>query len=278
MEEYEKAGLRFVDIDAYVNIDKEQDRERAKQQWTSFFKNGLRIKSPMEDNKSIDIILSKIGKNAPKLNKEELLIYTKVLKELAEAFPNKQLEPIQVLTTDEEIEISDAVYFSSKYDPEQDWQRQTLVRIGPFLSDKYLETGDIKSWKDLFKKVGVRERAPSEMVEKYAVEFVSNMLGRDYVEPSHNGHDLIYSKDGVEYYIEVKGRTADIEDIKLEKPEVKTAIRKKDKYVLMIVFGVPNKPRPCCIKNPIEAIEDWYEITIPKETIKKYLEEGCNLA
>jgi hypothetical protein len=278
MEEYEKAGLRFVDIDAYVNIDKEQDRERAKQQWASFFKNGLRIKSPMEDNKSIDIILSKIGKNAPKLNKEELLIYTKVLKELAEAFPNKQLEPIQVLTTDEEIEISDAVYFSSKYDPEQDWQRQTLVRIGPFLSDKYLETGDIKSWKDFFKKVGVRERAPSEMVEKYAIEFVSNMLGRDYVEPSHNGHDLIYSKDGVEYYIEVKGRTADIEDIKLEKPEVKTAIRKKDKYVLMIVFGVPNKPRPCCIKNPIEAIEDWYEITIPKETIKKYLEEGCNLA
>jgi hypothetical protein len=275
MDEYEKAGLRFVDIDAYVNIDKEQDRERAKQQWINFFKNGLR--SPMEDSRSIDIILSKIGKDAPKPNKDELLIYTKVLKELSEAFPNKQLEPIQVFTTDEEIEISDAVYFSSKYDPEQDWQRQTLVKIGPFLSDKYLETGDIKSWKDFFKKVGVRERASSEVVEKYAIEFVSNTLGRDYVKPSHNGHDLIYSKDGVEYYIEVKGRTADIEDIKLEKPEVKTAIRKKDNYVLMIVFGVPNKPRLCRIKNPIEAVEDWYEITIPKETIKKYLEEEYNL-
>jgi Holliday junction resolvase len=119
----------------------------------------------------------------------------------------------------------------------------------------------------------VREKAPSEIVENYAIEYVKNKLqeqGYFDVRPGHNGHDLICSKDEVEYYIEVKGRTTDIDDIKLERSEVKTAIKKKNNYILAVVFGIPNQPKLCKVINPVEAIEDWYEITIPKETLKKF--------
>jgi hypothetical protein len=272
IEKYEKTGIKFVDLDAYMSVDREQDKEKARQEWINFF-NGMKIKSPKEDKKSVDVVLKKIGKDAPKLSKEDLLICTKVLKELCEIFPDKELQPIQVLTDKEEIEISENVYFSSKYEPEQDWQRQNLVEVGRFLSDKYLEEGDIKGWKEFFRKVKVREKAPSEAVEKYAIAFVNNKLheqGYSNIKPSQDGHDLVCSKDGIEYYIEVKGRTGDVEDIKLEKSEVKAAIKKKNTYILMIVFGVPNQPKLCKITNPIEAIEDWYEITIPKETLKKF--------
>lgn len=274
IEEYEKAGIKFVDLEAYISVDKEQDKEKAKKEWINFF-NSINIKSPKEDNRSIEIVLRRIRKDAPKLGKEDLLICTKVLKELCEAFPYiGELQPIQVLTDKEEIEISENVYFSSKYEPEQDWQRQNLVDVGRFLSDKYLEEGDIKGWKEFFRKVRVREKAPSEAVEKYAIAFVSNKLrelGYSNIKLSQNGHDFVCSKDGIEYYIEVKGRTGDIEDIKLEKSEVKTAIKKKSTYILMVVFGIPNQPKLCMITNPIEAIEDWYELTIPKEVLKKFM-------
>jgi hypothetical protein len=178
-----------------------------------------------------------------------------------------------VLTDKEEIEISENVYFSSKYEPEQDWQRQNLVKVGSFISDKYLEEGDVKGWREFFRKVKVREKAPSEIVENYAIEYVKNKLqeeGYSDVKPSHNGHDLICSKEGLEHYIEVKGRTTDIDDIKLERSEVKTAIKKKNNYILAVVFGIPNQPKLCKVINPVEAIEDWYEITISKETLKKF--------
>jgi len=276
IEEYEKAGIKFVNLDAYVSVDREQDKEKAKQEWTAFFRHGMKMKSPKEDKRSIDVVLGKVGKGAPKPSKEDLIIYTKVLKELSEVFPDKELQPIQVLTDKEEIEISENVYLSSKYEPEQDWQKQKLVNIGPFLSDKYLKEGDIKGWKEFFKKVKVREKAPSEAIEEYAITFVSNKLqkqGYSNIKRSHNGHDLVCTKNGVEYYIEVKGRTSDIGDIKLEKSEVKAAIRKKDTYILMVVFGVPNQPKLCKVTNPIEAVEDWYEITIPRETLEKFLSD-----
>jgi hypothetical protein len=272
LEEYEKAGIRFVDLDAYVSVDREQDREKAKQEWIYFF-NRLKIRSPKEDRRSIEIVLRKVGKDAPKLNKEDLITCTKILKELSETFPDVELPPIQVLTDKEEIEISENVYFSSKYEPEQDWQKQNLVKVGSFISDKYLEEGDVKGWREFFRKVKVREKAPSEIVENYAIEYVKNKLqeqGYSDVRPSHNGHDLICSKDEVEYYIEVKGRTTDIDNIKLEKSEVKTAIKKKNNYILAVVFGIPNQPKLCKVINPVEAVEDWYEITIPKETLEKF--------
>jgi len=274
IEEYERAGIKFVDLDAYISVDKEQDKEKAKKEWINFF-NKINIKSPKDNKRAIEIVLRKIGKDVSKLNKEDLLICTKVLKELCEAVPYiSELQPIQVLTDKEEIEISENVYFSSKYEPEQDWQRQSLVEVGSFLSDKYLEEGSIRGWKEFFRKVRVREKAPSEAVGKFAIIFASNRLselGYSNIRHSQDGHDFICNKDGIEYYVEVKGRTADIEDIKLEKSEVKSAIKKKNTYVLIVVFGIPNQPKLCIITNPIEAVEDWYEITIPKETLKKFI-------
>jgi len=267
-EIFKKTGIKFIDLPNYIEKDKNES------DWLSFFKQ-LGIRNLKGDREYAKMLIKKL-REFPPIEPEGLILYTKALKLALEELKDTEsfLHPIYVLTDKGDLVLSDSVYFSSSYMPKEDWQKQNLVNVGPYLSEEYIkEEDDIESWKNFFKELGVKETVSSEIVERYAEEYAKSLLKREGymdVRVSKDGHDLIASKDGREYYIEVKGRTSMISEIKLTASEVKNAVNKKEQYILIVVFNIPNKPRPYMIKNPIEKVKEWHEITIPKETIEKF--------
>ena len=126
--------------------------------------------------------------------------------------------------------------------------------------------------KEFFKYFGVREEViTTEIIEDFAEVYIKRKLrkhGYEIISGPGDGYDLKVRKGDEELYIEVKGRRR-LSDIDLTPDQTKKAIEYKDRYIVIIVFNIPNEPRISFIRDPAREIN--FKLTISKEMILQHI-------
>lgn len=232
----------------------------------------LRIYADVQelDFKQIAAQLAKrIQVGEPLPGREELLEITKIVKG-AEVWRGE----IYVLTKQRNIMRARDVFFSSEYRPQWDWERGSdYIPDLPLLDNEYLkgvkESEEVQGWYRFFEQAGVKDDAPSSVVEKFAENFVKKYLEEAEgwnVKPVPDrklGYDLEAEKEGDKKYYEVKGQTQG-RDVDLTDNETLCAKINENAYILAVVVGVPGDPQLYLVPNPFhEGIIE--KVTVPQK-------------
>ena len=175
-----------------------------------------------------------------------------------------------------EKEKSDSeIYFPVEYSPKQNWERQSIISL-KFVSPEYIGENDANTWKEFFKKVGVKEEASQEMIAEFGKAIVRKKFEADgyKVEPYGGKADLKAIKDDIIFFIEVRSTSfGDVGDERLDSRKAKFAEEQRDKYYFAKVVNIPNTPYIYLLKNPAGCKGITLEMSIPKRIIEKYAEK-----
>ncbi|MEM4911166.1 MAG: DUF3883 domain-containing protein [Desulfurococcaceae archaeon] len=278
LEFLEKLGFKFLDIDEYV-------RYGSKEDWEKFFllvsMKGKTIYSGDYLHKDYqDIILQISNTLYRSTDKDELIKGTRLLKRLCMTLNvNPQIFKIIIkgitvnVLTDQGVRKSTEAFLHSSYKPEQGWMEwKDFYRVGPFVSDEYIDDGDIDGWRKFFiDYLGVRKEATPEQVEEFAEKYVEYKLQeRGYKILARHGEGFDYEVEGDDgsILIEVKGKTKtihDIDNIALTGAQTEKAYKFRGKYWIAVVTNIPNNPTLYIIKDPVGIGKK--EIVISKDDI-----------
>ena len=266
---YEKVGMEVLDLDVYMELDSDEEG------WYYFFLSsnmkGFYKKDYANFAKHKILPIVKSSKN-----RDKLLLFSYALKKIQEK-AEVESQSINVLTTDGRIVNSNTAYLHSSYQPDENWMQWAEFKgfkIGPFVSDEYLKfDGDIEGWKLFFKWAQVREKADTETVKEFAETYVKHKLsevGYTIEGGRGEGYDFLATKEGKQYYVEVKGRKS-VDDLELTEKETKTALNNRGNYIVAAVFNIPNKPEVYLVEDPAGKIAEklGLKLRIPKNEILK---------
>ncbi|MEM4959777.1 MAG: DUF3883 domain-containing protein, partial [Nanopusillaceae archaeon] len=281
LELLEKLGFDFLNIGEYTRYDSEDE-------WYRFFESvPMKGKKPNDSwgylNPDYRYLLDRIKEVlSSSSDRNELITYTRLLKRLYMKLKDylKDWKLVVNVLTDEGIRRSDKAFLHSRYDPKEDWMKwKEFYRVGPFVSDEYIDDGDIQGWREFFVNVlSVKEEATSEQVERFAEEYVEDkFVKRGYKILSRHGEGFDYEAEmeGSSILVEVKGRKKSIDEIEINLTEAETyeAYEHKENYWIAVVVNIPNSPTLYIIKDPTRAVR---EIVIKgkhlKEELKKLVE------
>ncbi|MDI6859871.1 MAG: hypothetical protein QMC85_05185, partial [Methanocellales archaeon] len=220
------SDMNFVS-EEYLEMDEDADG------WKKFFQGSFikgYDKSDFQNYVENNIFPILKNNEAKSLANSEIIQYTRALKECN--FIHE--EPIFVVTKDGEKQKSDSgLYLSSQYSPTQNWENQKIISI-KFVSPEYIgEHDNGVEWKDFFKKLGVKEEAPHEMIEEFGKAIVKGKFEKDgyNVSPYGGLYDLVAEKGNETFYIEVKSTTSgDISDENFDSARTKFAQEKGECY------------------------------------------------
>ncbi|MEM3985560.1 MAG: DUF3883 domain-containing protein [Candidatus Methanomethylicia archaeon] len=278
LELLEKLDFKFLDIDEYAHYGSEDE-------WYKFFEfvpmKGRTFTDLLERLnpdyyyllKRIEEVLSSSG------DKDELITYTRLLKRLYMKLKNylKHWKPIVNVLTDEGIRRSYEAFLHSCYNPKEDWMKwKEFYGVGPFVSDEYIDDGDIQGWREFFVSfLSIKEEATSEQVERFAEKYVEDKLvKRGYKILSRHGEGFDYEvkMEGSTILVEVKGRKKTIDEIEINLTEAETrkAREHKENYWIAVVTNIPNDLTLYIIKDPTRAVR---EIVIKGKHVKEELKE-----
>ncbi|MEM1925271.1 MAG: DUF3883 domain-containing protein [Pyrobaculum sp.] len=257
IELLEKLGFKFLDIDEYTRYGSEVE-------WRKFFEEFTPIRGKTYPYPVYihDVIMRIIEVLRSSTNKNELINYTRLLKRLYISL--KKLwwwrDNIVNVVTDEGIRRSDEAFLHSRYRPIEDWMKwKEFYRVGPFVSDEYIDDNDIQGWREfLISVLSVKEKAKEEQIERFAEKYVEDeLVKRDYIILSRHGEGFDYEvkKEGSIILIEVKGRRKkvnEIDEIILTEAETRKALDHGRRYWVAVVTDIPNNPTLYVVKNPIK--------------------------
>lgn len=260
----------------YLNLDNDPDS------WKKIFNGTLMKGDDSSDYRqyienAIYPILSNKEK-IKKLPKSKIISYTRAMVE-CDFKPGSE---IFIVTRDESIERTDSeIYFPSQYSPKQKWENQRIINF-KFVSPEYPEHIDkideVNIWKEFFKKLGVKEEAPDEMIAEFGKAIVWKEFHerKGYkVEPyGGKGGDLKATKDDEILYIEVKSRSSgDVNDEHFDSKKAKFVQEKGEMYYLAKVINIPDAPIIYLLKDPAHCEGVTTEMNIPGSTIENYSEK-----
>jgi len=269
LQKYNLPNINFIS-EEYLELDDDS------QGWKNFFQNTLMKgynKSDYEDyirNTILPILTNK--EKIKNLDNLKIINYTRVMVECG----FEPGEPIFVVLKNGEIEKSDSeIYFPVEYSPKQNWEGQSIIRL-KFVSPEYIGENDVNTWKEFFKKIGVKEEASQEMIEEVGKALVRKKFESEgyKVEPYGGVADLKATKENKTYFIEVKSKSSgEVDDQRLDSKKAKFAQEKKDNFYLAKVINIPNAPVIYLLKNPVGYEGITFEMNIPKHVIEKYAEK-----
>ncbi|MEM1729935.1 MAG: DUF3883 domain-containing protein, partial [Ignisphaera sp.] len=281
LELLEDLGFDFMNMDEYARYSSEDE-------WYRFFES-----VPMKGRTHIDswgylnsdyrYLLERIKEVlSSSSDRNKLITYTRLLKRLYMKLKDylKYWRLIVNVLTDEGIRRSDEAFLHSRYNPRENWMKwKEFYRVGPFVSDEYIDDGDIQGWREFFVNVlSVKEEATSEQVERFAEEYVKDKLvkrGYKILRSHEKGFDYEAKMEGSSILVEVKGRKKTIDEIEINLTEAETheAYEHKENYWIAVVVNIPNSPTLYIIKDPTRAVR---EVVIKgkhlKEELKKLVE------
>lgn len=201
---------------------------------------------------------------------DEILTLTMLAKQVISDPEGK----IWVLTKRNRIRRSDETFFSSEYNPTENWEKNKRYSpIKNFLDPAYLQTGGVEEWRSFFKNSGVREKGTKDHVGGFAERFAKNRLEsggyRSFEEGEKEGFDFkAKNRKGKEVYIEVKGMREE-EDKELTEKQSEMADGYEDKYLVCLVPRIPEGPELYIVRNPAEHGEKK-KIAIPTHVWKNF--------
>jgi len=271
LELLEKLGFKFLDIDEYARYGSEAE-------WRKFFefvpmKGRTFVDSWGYFNSDYRYLLERIREVlSSSRNKDELITYTRLLKRLCmklkdylkdrELIVNIVVNGVNVLT-DEGIRGSKDAFLHSRYRPKEDWMKwKEFYRVGPFVSDEYIDDGDIQGWREFFVSVlSVKEEATQEQVERFAEKYVEDKLGeRGYKILTRHGEGFDYEvkMEDSTILVEVKGRKKTIDEIEINLTEAETRRAREygEKYWIAVLTNIPNVPTLYIMRDPIRTISE----------------------
>jgi hypothetical protein len=276
-------GVKLLDIDAYTKYDGDVGG------WKRFFTGIVRGYGPLHTCTYYysgprcvlyDYVRSLIDRIKEALEKASINDNIKLVRFLHRLWyysSAAQWDEIRVkLVTDEDsFAYSDQLLLHDDYGAAEQWFKWKAMGfpIGPFVSPKYLKKSeDAFIWKKFLVEVlGVKESVSSEVVERFAEWFAEKKLSeKGYRIVGKGGeYDFKVNIGGEVICVEVKGRRKSINelDVELTENEVKTALKLKDKYWLVVVESIPNDPRVWILRDPARLVT---RIKICGEDIKKY--------
>ncbi|MGC8988227.1 DUF3883 domain-containing protein [Infirmifilum sp.] len=280
-ERFGKLGIEFVDLREYLKQDPVEDKLRA------FFElagvKGLKrceyyggySDPPLAPHPDYKELVAKLLDLINNSGKDENVEYIRMLKQLYEVLKpcwGKQILRVKVLSDQGQLVDSTECLLHDEYAAEEKWTkwRDQGFEVGPFVSPSYNDDPrNVASWRDFFVRVlGVKDKAPSETVERFALWFAEKKLkerGYEVYAREGKGYDLLVKRGDEVVYVEVKGRSREGE-VELTEKEVKTAHNYGDRYWLVVVYNIPNDPKAYLVKNPISHLG---KISFSAEDIKK---------
>ena len=186
------------------------------------------------------------------------------------------VKTIGIILKSGEKEKSDSeIYLPVEYSPKQNWEKQSIISL-KFVSSEYIGENNANTWKEFFKKVGVKEEASQEMIEEFGKALVRKKFESEgYRVESYGGvADLKATKDNKTYFIEVKSKSlGEVDDQYLDSKKAKFAQEQKDNFYLAKVINIPDAPVIYLLKNPAHCKDITFEMNIPKQVIEKYAEK-----
>lgn len=224
-----------------------------------------------------EMILPKIVSKALQPSPDELLLLTKLCKEILGTDIGYGIE-LWVKTKSVSIKTSKEVLLSSDFRPIRNWEtHQAFVPGLSFIDNSYLTTDptddDLKAWRDFFKAAGIKEN-PDNGVEQFAINFALDKLKRKYhnvqlVEKLNYGFDILAeTPDGDSIRVEVKG-LSDERDVELTGNEADAADTHKSSFYLCVVASIPNLPTIHLVNNPAQpGVGKKDKLTIPVDVWK----------
>lgn len=268
LQKYNPPNINFIS-EKYLELDNDHEG------WKNFFRNTLMKGYNRFDYKDyIKNTIIPILTNEEKikdLDTSEIINYTRVMVECK----FEPEEPIFVVLKNGEKEKSDSeIYFPAEYSPKQNWEKQSIISL-KFVSPEYIEN-DANTWKEFFKKVGVKEKASQEMIEEFGKALVRKKFELDGYKIEFYGGvaDLKATKDNETYFIEVKSTSSgEVADQRLDSEKAKFAQEKGDNFYLAKVIHIPESPVIYLLKNPANCDGITFEMNIPKHVIENYAEK-----
>jgi len=269
LQKYNLPNINFIS-DKYLELNNDP------QGWKEFFENtSIKGYSESDYEDYIRNTILPILTNEEKikdLDVSKIINYTRAMVECG----FEPEEPIFVVLKNGEREKSDSeIYFPAEYSPKQNWEKQSIKSL-KFVSPEYIGNNDVNTWKEFFKKVGVKEEASQEMIEEFGKDLVRKKFELEgYRVESYGGvADLIAKKDNETYYIEVKSKSSgEVDDQRLDSKKARFAQEKKDNFYLAKVINIPDAPVIYLLKNPANCEGITFEMNIPKQVIEKYAEK-----
>jgi len=269
LQKHNLPNINFIS-EKYLELDNDSEG------WKNFFQNTSMKgynKYDYEDyirNSILPILTNE--ERIKDLNSSEIINYTRVMVECG-------FEPeasIFVILKSGEKEKSDSeIYLPVEYSPKQNWEKQSIISL-KFVSSEYIGENNANTWKEFFKKVGVKEEASQEMIEEFGKALVRKKFESEgYRVESYGGvADLKATKDNKTYFIEVKSKSlGEVDDQYLDSKKAKFAQEQKDNFYLAKVINIPDAPVIYLLKNPAHCKDITFEMNIPKQVIEKYAEK-----
>jgi len=263
----------ILDLKSYLDEDYDLNG------WREFFRRAYVKPLDIYWDDFISIIKKDIERKFLSISESKKIIeLTFIAKEIWKRYGIKQeIGEIKVLLKNGKIGKSSECYLSSKYKPNEDWERWSIrlkdygFDIGPFLAEDYIEMdNDIDGWREFFKATGIKDfEDRREVIANFAEAFAKYLLktnGYNIIGGRGKGYDLIAEKDGKILKVEVKGRKK-VEDIALEGEQAEVALNEGENYCLLVVYKIPNDPEAYLIQNPRKIGETIAKITIKAKDI-----------
>ena len=269
LQKYNLPNINFIS-EKYLELDNDTKG------WKNFFENtsmkGYKRSNYIDYIKNTILPILRNEEKIKDLDASEIINYTRVMVECK----FEPEEPIFVVLKNGEKEKSDSeIYFPAEYSPKQNWEKQSIISL-KFVSPEYIGENDANTWKEFFKKIGVKEGASQEMIEEFGKDLVRKKFESEgYIVESYGGvADLIAKKDNETYYIEVKSTSLGVvADQRLDSERARFAQEKKDNFYLAKVIKIPDAPIIYLLKNPANRDGITFEMNIPKHVIENYAEK-----
>lgn len=278
VEVFRKINIEFLNISRYIDYDDDEGG------WKEFF-SSAKVKGfkgcewvygyHMHDD--YKTIIHNIRKLLEVSSEDDNKQYMRMLKHLYES----ELSPcwgepltMKVITDEGLVMDSTQCLLHDAYNPEEKWAKwkDRGFRLCPFITPGYIEDSgpeSISAWREfLMRALGVRSKASSEDVERFALWFAESKLrdmGYTIEGRGGEGYDLIVRRGDETVYVEVKGRK-ELNDIELSQRETEMAHEYGNRYWLIVVENVSNDPKAYLIRNPSSMQQ---RIVVPARLIKE---------
>ncbi len=234
-----------------------------------FFKERTHVQPIDYDNICRQVFLPKISINSAPPQKDDLVAYTRLIQK-GPAIS----DPIWVSTKSGNTKPSNQVFLGTDYFPSEDWEKH--AKYCPqieFFSTAYLSgvpQGDVPSWKDFFKRVGVKDQADNPYVAMFAMALVEDKMSSELTsfvpkDSQKDGYDREARRltDNSIVCLEIKGRKRE-EPVQLSGNEpiaAKQAKQKNQSFWLCIVPGIPENPELWVVEDPL-SVGDYDVVTV----------------